>query len=63
MSNDTIVILMGVIALLFFVIVVAYLFIRKRLQNSDVARIEKLRNIVLINLSLNIKIKIKSKFS
>lgn len=43
MSNDTIFTLMGVILFLFAVIVVAYLFIRKRLQSSDVARIEKLR--------------------
>ena len=43
MSNDTIIIIMGVIAFLFFAIVVAYLLIRKRLQSSDVARIEKLR--------------------
>ena len=43
MSNDTIVIIMGIMALLFFIVVVVYLFIRKRLQNSDVARIEKLR--------------------
>ena len=43
MSNDTIIILMGVIGFLFFVIVVAYLLIRKKLQSSDVARIERLR--------------------
>lgn len=43
MSNDTIFTLMGVILFLFAVIVVAYLFVRKRLQSSDVARIEKLR--------------------
>lgn len=43
MSNDVIIIMMGIVAFLFVAIVVAYYFIRKKIQNSDVARIERLR--------------------
>ena len=43
MSNNTIIIGMALIGFVFFGVVVAYLLIRKRMQNSDVARIERLR--------------------
>ena len=43
MSNDAIFMLMGVVLGIFAVVVIAFLFIRKRMQSSDVARIERLR--------------------
>ena len=43
MSNDTIFILMGIVIAIFAVVVFAYMFLRKKMQSSDVARIEKLR--------------------
>lgn len=43
MSNDVVFIVMGIILALFATVVVAYLLLRKRMQNSDVARIESLR--------------------
>ena len=43
MSNETIYIFMGIVIAIFAVVVIAYLLLRKKMQSSDVARIEKLR--------------------
>ena len=43
MSNETIFTLMGIVIAIFAVVVFAYMFLRKKMQSSDVARIEKLR--------------------
>lgn len=43
MSNNTILILLGIIFALFLAIAVAYLMLKKKMQSSDVARIESLR--------------------
>ena len=43
MSNQTIFVLMGVVIGVFALVVIAYLFLRKKMQSSDVVRIEKLR--------------------
>lgn len=43
MSNEMLIILMGIVAFLFVAIIVVYFFIKKKMQNSDVARIENLR--------------------
>ena len=43
MSNDAIFMLMGVVLGIFAVVIIAFLFIRKRMQSSDVARTERLR--------------------
>ena len=43
MSNEMLIILMGVVAFLFVAIIAAYLLIKKKMQNSDVARIERHR--------------------
>ncbi len=43
MSNQTIFVLMGVVIGVFALVVIAYLFLRKKMQSSDVVRIERLR--------------------
>ena len=43
MSNQTIFILMGAVLAIFAVVVIAYLVLRKKMQSSDVVRIERLR--------------------
>ena len=43
MSNETVFMLMGIIIAIFAIVVIAYLIIRKKMQSSDVARIERLR--------------------
>lgn len=43
MSNQLIFTIMGIAIGLFVIVIVAYLFIKKKMQNSDVARIESLR--------------------
>lgn len=43
MSNETIYIFMGIVIAIFAVVVIAYMLLRKKMQSSDVARIEKLR--------------------
>ena len=43
MSNETVFMLMGIIISIFAIVVIAYLIIRKKMQSSDVARIERLR--------------------
>ena len=43
MSNETIFTLMGIVIAIFAVVVFAYMFLKKKMQSSDVARIEKLR--------------------
>ena len=43
MSNETIYIFMGIVIAIFAVVVIAYLLLRKKMQSSDVARIERLR--------------------
>ena len=42
-TNQTIFVLMGVVIGVFALVVIAYLFIRKKMQSSDVVRIERLR--------------------
>ncbi len=42
-KSNVLLIFIGIITILFFGIVIAYLIIKKKSQNSDVARIEKLR--------------------
>lgn len=43
MSNETIFVLMGIVIAIFAIVVFAYMILRKKMQSSDVARIEKLR--------------------
>ena len=43
MSNNIILLFLGIILFLFFAIVITYLLLKKRIQNTDVARIENLR--------------------
>ena len=43
MSNETIFIMMGVVLAIFAIVIIAYFALRKRMQSSDVVRIEKLR--------------------
>ena len=43
MSNETIFVLMGIVIAIFAIVVFAYMILRKKIQSSDVARIEKLR--------------------
>ena len=43
MSNETIFVIMGIILAIFVVVVFAYMVLRKKMQSSDVARIENLR--------------------
>ena len=43
MSNETIFVLMGMVIAIFAIVVFAYMILRKKMQSSDVARIEKLR--------------------
>lgn len=43
MSNNAILAFLGIVLFIFCIIVVAYILLRKRMQNSDVARIESLR--------------------
>ena len=43
MSNDTIFIMMGVVLGIFAIVIIAYLALRKKMQSSDVVRIEQLR--------------------
>ena len=43
MSNETVFMHMGIISAIFAIVVIAYLIIRKKMQSSDVARIERLR--------------------
>ena len=42
-TNQTIFVLMGVVIGVFALVVIAYLFLRKKMQSSDVVRIERLR--------------------
>ena len=43
MSTDTIITIMGIVFAIFVLIVIAYFAIRKKMQSSDVVRIERLR--------------------
>ena len=43
MSNETIFVLMGIVIAIFAIVVFAYMILRKKMQSSDVARIENLR--------------------
>ena len=43
MSNETIFVLMEIVIAIFAIVVFAYMILRKKMQSSDVARIEKLR--------------------
>ena len=43
MSNETIFIMMAVVLAIFAIVIIAYFALRKRMQSSDVVRIEKLR--------------------
>ena len=43
MSNETIFIMMGVVLAIFAIVIIAYFALRKRMQSSDVVRIERLR--------------------